>query len=212
VSSGDFEAYKRVVAAYFNFAGMRVKSSEGTVEFHCTVVLTRVRGRAFSGQRGKVAFNKEIYHHCMSVARYHKRKLFHIYLDKRHTRDSDKYDLQLRNTLCRRLKKEGDRREWAVRRVKSRRSHEVQALQVADLLFGAVAFRLNRHFDAQDANADKKQLCEYILRKGGAWDNFGDHGFRETKKGRFQIWVHRPKEAAANSPQANGAKGRTAQS
>jgi hypothetical protein len=90
VSSGDFEAYKRVVAAYFNFAGLRVKSSDGTVEFHCTVVLTRVRGRAFSGQRGKVAFNKEIYHHCMSVARYHKRKLFHIYLDKRHTRDSDK--------------------------------------------------------------------------------------------------------------------------
>jgi hypothetical protein len=130
----------------------------------------------------------------MAVARYHKRKLFYIYLDERET--GKPIDLRLRNMLCRKLKKEGDRREWAVRRVKSRRSHEVQALQVADLLIGAVAFRLNRHFDAEGANADKKQLCEYILRKGSAWDHFGDHTFRPTKTGRFQIWVRRPGEAA----------------
>ena len=105
VSNGDFEAYRRVVDAYFNFAGNRMKSGDGTVEFHCSVVNTQVRGRAFSGQRGKVGFSKEVFFHCMTVARYHKKKLFHVYLDARET--GKPIDLRLRNMLCRRLKRGG---------------------------------------------------------------------------------------------------------
>ena len=86
--------------------------------------------------------------------------------------------------------------------MKSLHSHEVQALQVADLLIGAVAFRLNRHFDADKANPDKQQLCEYILRRGGAWDYIdSERGtFKEKKEGRFQIWPQRPAEAKKNPP------------
>ena len=53
VGKGGFEAYKRVVDAYFDFADKHIKSSEGTIEFHCSVVLTQVRGRTFSGERGR---------------------------------------------------------------------------------------------------------------------------------------------------------------
>ena len=80
VGKGEFEAYRRVIDAYFDFAGKRMKSSEGTIEFHCSVVLTQVRGRAFSGGRGKKGFNNEVFQHCLKVAVYHKTKLFHIYL------------------------------------------------------------------------------------------------------------------------------------
>jgi hypothetical protein len=61
VGKGGFEAYKGVVDAYFDFADKRMRSSEGTVEFHCSVVLTQVPGRAFSGERGKKAFNNEVF-------------------------------------------------------------------------------------------------------------------------------------------------------
>jgi hypothetical protein len=79
---------------------------------------------------------------------------------------------------------------------------EVQALQVADLLIGAVAFRLNRHSDADKANPDKVRLCEYILNRGGASKYIdGERGrFLPKEEGRFQIWPKRPAEARKNPP------------
>ena len=175
VTKGEFEAYKRVVDAYFDFAAKHAELSAGRVEYHCSVVLTQVKGRAFNGARGKKGFNNEIFQHCLKVAIYHKTNLFHLYLDRRHSEDAEAadHDSKLRKKLCSLLRHNGDQRSYAVRRVKSQHSHEVQALQITDLLLGAVAFRLNRHFDADGANPDKRQLCEYILRKGGAWGCFG---------------------------------------
>lgn len=68
VSKGEFEAYRRVIDTYFDYAGKHIKSSEGTVEFHCSAVLTQVKGRAFSGGRGKKGFNSEVFQHCFKVA------------------------------------------------------------------------------------------------------------------------------------------------
>ena len=89
VGKGEFEAYKRVIDAYFDFVGKRMKSSEGSLEFHCSAVLTQVRGRAFSGGRGKKGFNNEIFQHCLKLAVYHKTNLFHVYLDRRHSDDDE---------------------------------------------------------------------------------------------------------------------------
>lgn len=204
VGRGDFEAYKRVVDAYFDFAAKHVKSSEGTVEFHCSVVLTQVRGRAFSGERGKKAFNNEVFQHCLKVAIYHTTNLFHIHPDRRHSddREAEEHDSKLRKKLCSLLAHNGDPRNYAARKVKSLHSHEVQALQVADLLIGAVAFRLNRHFDADKANPDKQQLCQHILRRGEAWAYIdSERGtFKEKMDGRFKIWMQRPAEAKKNPP------------
>ena len=133
VGKGGFDAYKRVVDAYFDFADKHVKSSEGTVELHCTVVLTQVRGRAFSGERGKRAFNNEIFQRCLRLAIYHKSALLHIHPDRRHSDDTEaaKHDSSLRKKLRGLLIRAGDKRDNPVRKVKSLHSHEVQALQVA---------------------------------------------------------------------------------
>ncbi|MEI9899215.1 MAG: DUF3800 domain-containing protein [Hyphomicrobium sp.] len=205
VGRGGFEAYKRVIDAYFDFEEKRIGSSEGTIEFHCSVVLTQVRGRTFSGDRGKKAFTNEVRQHCLALAIYHKTKLFRVHPDRRHSDDKEakEHDSKLRNSLCSLLKNcIGDQRHFAVRTVESMHSHEVQALQVADLLIGAVAFRLNRHYDADKANPDKVRLCEYILRRGGAWNYIdSDAGtYREKRVGRFQIWPKRPAEARKNPP------------
>ncbi len=67
VGNGDFEKYKKVIDAYFSFARKHLTSSLDSVEFHCSVVDTHVKGRAYSGKRGKIGFNREIYFHCMSA-------------------------------------------------------------------------------------------------------------------------------------------------
>jgi hypothetical protein len=204
VNKNDFDAYRRVVDAYFDFADKRIKDGEGAVEFHCTTILTQVRGRAFSGARGKKALNNEFFQHCMRIAVYHKSNLFHFYLDRRHSdeRAVADHDTKLRNKLCSLLTHKGDPRDHVARRVKSCHSHEMQALQVVDLLIGAVAFRLNRHYDAVDANPDKKLLCEYILKRGGIWNLIdSERGtFREKKSGRFQLRHQRVAEAKKNPP------------
>ena len=79
VGKGDFDAYKKVVDAYFGFSQKHIRSSLDNFHFLCSVIDTQVKGRTYAGVRGKVGFNREIYFHCMSVARNHKDKLFHVY-------------------------------------------------------------------------------------------------------------------------------------
>jgi hypothetical protein len=131
---------------------------------------------------------REICFHCLSIGRRHRHKLFHVYPDERSTDTTMK---RMQVILCRGIRKEGDTRDWPFRRVRFQKSHEVQALQVSDILIGAVAYRLNRHYDAPQANPDKKALCEYILRAGHAWDHFGEKTFRPREFGRFIIWFRR---------------------
>jgi hypothetical protein len=204
IGKGDYEAYKRVIDTYFDFVDQHNTGGPGSVEFHCTIVLTQVRERPFSGARGKKNMNYEYWNHCLNLAIYHKYSLFHIYLDRRHSDDAEakSYDQSLRRSLRSKLINMHDSRDNAVRKVQSHHSHEFQGLQIADLLIGAVAFRLNRHYEADAANADKKQLCEYILRKGDLWEhiNADRRTYREKKFGRFQLWQQRPKEALANPP------------
>lgn len=199
-----FEAYRPIIDAYFDFADKHINPGEGTVEFHCRVVLTQVRGRTFSGKRGRVPFNKEMAQHCLKVAIYHKSALFHIHPDRRHSDDaqSAEVDLSFRKRLRGLLKLAGDTRETAIRRVELLHSHNVQALQVADLLIGAVAFRLNRHYNSETANPDKVRLCEYILQRGKAWSCFDSEAgtYIEKTTGRFHITQARPAEAKRNPP------------
>jgi hypothetical protein len=114
ISKGDFDAYKKVVDAYFSFAGKHLKSGLDTVEFYCSVVDTAVPGRRYIGRRGQLGFNREIYFHCMSIGRRHRHKLFHVYPDNRST---DMTMDRMKVILCRGIRKEGDTRDWPFRRV-----------------------------------------------------------------------------------------------
>jgi hypothetical protein len=83
---GDFEAYKKVVDAFFDF-GKVMTSAQDNCKFHCSIVDTQVKGRHYSvGKKGQIGFNREIFFHLRLMAEsYYPRKLFHVYPDYRTT-------------------------------------------------------------------------------------------------------------------------------
>jgi hypothetical protein len=195
ISNGDYHEYKRVLGAFFSYP--RRKVSKDVFRFYCSVVDTTVRGRTYTkGKRGQVGYNREIYFHCMSIARREGRgpeaPLFHVYPDYRSTSEPVE---ALKDMLNAGIRKEGDEREYPFRRVKFRLSHEHQALQISDILVGAIAFRLNRAYDKPDANADKKLICDLILEKTGfnRWCFAKGKSFREKPFGPYQLWFRRHK-------------------
>jgi hypothetical protein len=189
VSNGDFEDYRRVLDAYFSFAARRMIGKPGLSKFCCSVVDTTVPGRTYStGKRGQVGFDREIYFHCMTVARRNRGStgpLFHIYPDYRSTNEPMK---NLHDMLNNGIRKEGDKRLYPFRRVQFRLSHEVQALQISDILIGALAYRLNRGYDKPGANKDKKLLCDYALKMTGFDMVIREKGFKEKTWGQHQLW------------------------
>ena len=190
ISNGDFESYKKIVDAYFSFAFRRLQGSGDACRFYCSVVNTQVPGRRYTGKRGQVGFNREIFYHCLSIARRHRRYLFHVYPDDRSTTEST---TRLCLILNRGWAKTGYNKDWTFRRLKFRLSHEFQALQISDIFIGAIAYRLNRHYDSPSANADKKKLCDYILKRGALDKFIRETSFKEKAKGEFIMWFRRHK-------------------
>lgn len=190
VSNGDFVEYHDVLEAYFSFAQNRLRGRRGLFKFYCSVVNLRVPGRHYTGKKGQIGFNREIYFHCMNVGRRDTYQFFHVYPDYRSTNQPvEKMALM----LTRGLRKEGDQRDHPFRRVTFRESHTCHALQISDIVIGALAYRLNRHYDKPNANADKKRLCDYVLEKTGfAKLIFADH-FKQKRWGQFQLWFRRHK-------------------
>jgi hypothetical protein len=190
ISTGDFRHYKKVVDAFFDFPRAHLGNTGlEHFRFYCSVVDTHVKGRRYTGKTGQLGFNREIYFHCMSVARNHRQKIFHVYPDDRTTNMTME---QMRKILNRGFRKEDKLRPAPFRRVQFRISHESQAIQVSDILIGAVAYRLNRLYE-KPGGADKTALCEYILRKGKFWDHVHETSFRPRHFGQFQVWFRRHK-------------------
>jgi hypothetical protein len=189
VSNGDLEAYQKVIEAFFSFSHRRLRGESGMVKSYSSVVDTSVRGRSYSkGARGQIGFNREIYFHCLSIARREKVELFHVYPDHRTTTEPVK---KMAFMLSSGIQKEGDRRDNPFRRVNFRFSHDNQALQISDILIGAIAYRLNRHYDRPDANSDKKRLCDFILMKTEFDKYIFSNTFREKAFGPHQLWFRR---------------------
>lgn len=187
ISKGDFDNYAKVLEAYFTFAFRKAKGRRGVFGFFCSVINTQVKGlNVTRGKRGQIGFDREIYSHCMHIGRIHRRELFHVYPDNRSTTEDEK---ELAFMLSRGIRRKGDERDHPFRRVEFRYSHEHQALQISDILIGAVAYRLNRHYDKPDANIDKKRLCDLVMQKtkfdGCIIDN---RKLRPRTFGTNQLW------------------------
>lgn len=190
ISTKDFDSYRTVMQAYFDFAQPRLKSTLTQFEFHCSVVDTSIRGRHYSGKRGEIGFNREIYFHCMSIGRRHKYNFFEVYPDERPTTQSMD---DMRKILNHGLRREFRWRPTSFKRVEFRKSHDVQALQISDIMIGAVACRLNGHYD-EPGGDDKKKLCEFILQRTGLWNQVQAGKADEKAWGKFQIWVRKHKD------------------
>ena len=125
IGKGDFDVYQKVMEACFSFAQPRLKTTLTKLEFYCSVIDTHVRGRHYSGKRGELGFNREIYFHCMSIARRHPQNFFHVYPDERSTDQSMQQMPKILNYGARR---ENKMRSAPFRRLQFRKSHESQAI------------------------------------------------------------------------------------
>jgi hypothetical protein len=181
----NLEAYKRVVDVFFMFPQRYKLPLSKEINIHCVVVDTAIKAehdRKFSGGDVELGFNKDIYHLCVrDIGRRYKQALFHIYPDRRDTTHSLS---QAQLIMNRGLRKHGDTRDYPVRRLKFADPENSQALQVVDIFIGALAYRLNGHYDKPEANKAKKELCDYILKKSRIIDVFASTPYQR----RFTVW------------------------
>jgi len=177
VSASKLAAYKRLVNLFFNASG-----AYPPLEFHSLVVeAARLNHNRYNEGSREIGFNKEIYQLCTKFRRMYPGRLFHIYPDHRSTNSKTE---ELRLILNRGSMKEGDLREWPFRRVQFRQSKKVPALQLVDLLLGALAFRINGHHLKQNASPAKTELSAHILRNARIKDPTRD----TSRQGKFTIW------------------------
>jgi hypothetical protein len=180
VSNAKLDAYKRVVLTFFQFAN-KIPLAVGRLDFHSAVVDTTIKG----GELNEIGFNKEVRTLASKFTRVYPQALLHIYLDERTTRHKLWKEQQHLNHS---IHLHRPKKDWPIRRLMFQRSHEVQGIQVADILLGALAYRLNGHYDLPDASPAKIELSNYVMKLARVVDPF-----RDTKHlARYTIW-HRDK-------------------
>lgn len=136
---------------------------------------TLLRHDAFPGQDHDVWYYKMYFDMLKVIFRPDAR--YRIYLDIKDTRGGQKVE-KLHRVLC------NDRYDFSrrvIERVQLVRSHEIEQLQLADLLIGAVAY-LNRDLQG---NAGKLALIERMRRRSG-YDLTRSTLLREEKTNIFR--------------------------
>jgi hypothetical protein len=175
VSRGKMAAYQRTVDVFFDLT---------EPQFHAVVVdTTKLDHHRYNQGSREIGFNKELYQLLMKCGRLYGGN-FHVYLDRRSTHEATE---ELRLILNRGIRKQGDQRDWPYRRLHFRDSHDVAALQLTDLLVGAVAFRTNGHHQIAGAAPAKVWLSEHVLKRAGVTNALSDTSIR----GKFTIWHRR---------------------
>jgi hypothetical protein len=157
-------AYKRFVDAFFTFPMRSKMPLVKSIDTHCIAVDTSKKTLKATGEGdAEIGFSKEFYFLCVPTIgnRFKKiRGLFHIYPDRRTTNQSLS---MVRDIMNAGALKYNNRSDWPYRELKFEDPENKQALQLVDILIGAIAYRLNGHYQNPDANRAKKELCEYIL-------------------------------------------------
>lgn len=180
VSRSKLNVYRRVVDIFFD--GI---PDCCPMEFHSIVVHTPdIRDKLYNQGSREIGFNKEVYQLCIKFGRLYKRTLFHVYADERPTNRSTE---ELRAILNFGMRKRLDGRDWPFRRVHFQDSKRVYALQMVDVLIGALAYRLNAHHLREGASPAKTELSQYVLSRASIRDVFRD----TSVAGRFTVWHRR---------------------
>jgi hypothetical protein len=192
VSNAKLAAYLRVVDLFFeNPSGIP------NLDFHCLCIdTTRLDHRAYNAGSREIGFNKEVYNLAMKFARLYPGRLFHVYPDHRSTASSPE---ELRLILNRGAARHHRRPDWPFRRLAFRNSAEVHAIQLVDVLLGAVAYRRNAHHAAPGASPAKIALSAHVLAKAG----IADVAIDTPMRGKFTIW-NRVLRETSRSPRPQG--------
>ncbi|NJO34567.1 MAG: DUF3800 domain-containing protein [Rhodospirillales bacterium] len=155
-------SYKKVVDAFFAFPMKHKLPLHKHVDVNCVVVDTSKKDLRASGDGDvDIGFNKEVYFLCVPmIGKRFPKELFHVYPDRRNTKHPLSEAREIMNLGA---KKHGDKRDWPYRRLQFRDPESCQALQVVDILIGALAYKLNGHYHKPEAKKAKKELCDYVL-------------------------------------------------
>ena len=175
VSRTKLGAYKRVADAFFD-------RSARMMHFHSLVVDTNQQDhpRWNKGSR-EIGFQKEVYQIAQKFCRLYPEYVYHLYP---HQRSTPQATDELRDILNHGARKKMARSDWPFRRVHFRALSGCQPLQVVDILLGAIAYKLNGHYDALNASVAHKELCDHILRQANICDVA-----RDTRmSGKMSIW------------------------
>jgi Protein of unknown function (DUF3800) len=164
VKNRNVGAYTKVIDAFFGaLTACKVPVGE-RIDVHCLVVDTRKRDlRKTDDGDVDIGFNKQLYFLCSVMIRErHKQALFRVYPDRRTTSHSL---TEAKNIMNHGARKHGAK-GWPFRHLEFEDPEKCQALQVVDIVIGALAYRLNGHYQKTEANSGKKALCDYIFKRG----------------------------------------------
>lgn len=177
VSKRHLPAYRALVDTFF-------KSPEYITpcHFHVNAIESaRQNHSKFNEGNKEIGFNKEIYQLILKFVMLYPDGIYHIHLDYRDTSSgNDELRRILNNGIYRRF----DRSDRPVRRVQMRKSHDVLALQLVDILLGGVGYQLNGHIDKDNASQPKSSLSRHITDLARINDIKSD----TSKSGKFTLW------------------------
>lgn len=178
VTQQKLAEYKRFIDLLFDWIDAR------KVSFHCMILdNTKIDQRRFGGSY-ELGFHKFVYQLLLHgfAKRYGKSNNLYVHLDQRQ-KGYDLNDLRriLNNGVKKRLR--NDRRPF--RLVEPANSKNVAAVQMADLVLGALAYRKNdRHLLAGTKQA-KIDLSAHVIKRASVKADLRD---TPTTQARFTIW------------------------
>lgn len=168
----DLNAYKNVVEAFFRFSGKHKVPIGIDTHIHCIAVdMTKRDDKKYSFGDADIGFSKDINCLCVHVLGRHYRKAnFHVYPDKRTTKQSLMTGQNIMNSTLALYQDES--RFLPFQKMEWRETEDIQALQVVDIVIGALAYKLNGWREVASGNKTKKALCDYILQRAKIGDVF----------------------------------------
>jgi Protein of unknown function (DUF3800) len=171
-SRNDLDAYKKIIDAFFRFPQKHKLPLGLDVNLHCIAVdMTKRDDNKYNFGDADIGFSKDVNCLCVSVIGRHYRKAnFHLYPDKRSTKQSLLMALNIMNSTS--ALYPGESRFLPFQKMDWAETEDIQALQIVDIIIGAIAYKLNRHYEAPDGNKTKKALCDFILKSARIADVF----------------------------------------
>lgn len=162
VSNKNLSAYKRLVDAYFTFPKRIALPAKFSLDTHCIAVDTSRKTLKRTGEGNiEVGYAIEFYFLCVpTIGNRLKTGLFHLYPDRRTTNQNLANARDIMNSGAR---KYSNRTDWPYRELRFEDPECWHALQLVDVLIGAIAYRLNGHYESRDANPAKRKLCDHVL-------------------------------------------------
>jgi hypothetical protein len=163
-------AYTRVIDAFFRFFQKHPAPMDTPAIVHCIAVdMTKRDDKKYNYGDADIGFSKDLNCLCVDViGRRYRNAVFHLYPDRRTTNQTLASAQQIMNATI--ATYEDETRFVPFRKIDWAEPEQFQALQVVDIIIGALAYKLNRHYEADKPNKTKKALCDFIFSRAKIGD------------------------------------------